>query len=292
MYLRKLPSGLWQATIRDASGKRHSKTDKLKTVVKQWAADQETAIARGEYRDPRLGNISAGEWYAWVAAARVIDPATRAKHARLWATHCEPQWAGWPMSAVTRMEAQEWVNRLQLTRRARHQGRAVTDQTEDVPVLAAETIGAAVHLMGQLYTLAMRETPPVVTSNPFAGLELPVARPNEVLLLRARGGRGANRGYPRVVWRDERGDDPARDVGWPAPRRAARLARSPRQLAARHHQRRGRDDPLGAPPMTEEQEVPPHRTGPARHHEGHGGLHDRPLTGLAGVHRARGRPRR
>ena len=45
-----------------------------------------------------------------------------------------------------------WVNRLQVTRRARHLGKAVTDGDEDVPAIGAETIGAAVHLMSQLTT--------------------------------------------------------------------------------------------------------------------------------------------
>jgi integrase len=34
--------------------------------------------------------------------------------------------------------------------------------------------------MSQLYDTAMRETPPIVTVNPFAGLELPVIRPSEI----------------------------------------------------------------------------------------------------------------
>jgi hypothetical protein len=179
-YFRRLPSGLWQATVRGRDGKRHTKTDKLKSVVRQWANEQEAAIARGEFRDPRLGDIKTGEWYRRVAAARATDPATRAKHASLWATHCEPQWASWPMSAITRMEAQEWINRLQSTRRARHKGRAVTDDDEDVPAISAETIGAAVHVMSQLYDLAMKETPPIVLANPFSSLELPVIRPHEI----------------------------------------------------------------------------------------------------------------
>jgi hypothetical protein len=54
------------------------------------------------------------------------------------------------MSAITRMEAQEWVNRLQLTRRARHKGRTVTDDDEDVSAIGAETICAAVHVTSQL----------------------------------------------------------------------------------------------------------------------------------------------
>jgi integrase len=48
-----------------------------------------------------------------------------------------------------------------------------------VPPIGAETIGAAVHLMSQLYSLATRETPPIVMVNPFAGLELPTIRPHE-----------------------------------------------------------------------------------------------------------------
>lgn len=179
MYIRRLPSGLWQATVRGPDGKKHTKTDRLKSVVRQWATDQESALARGDFRDPRAGNIKVGDWYARVSAARSIDPATKAKHASLWATHCEPQWASWPMSAITRMEAQEWVNRLQVTRRARHKGRAVTDDG-DVPVIGAETVCAAAHLMSQLFAMAMKETPPIVTANPFSGLELPVIRPNEI----------------------------------------------------------------------------------------------------------------
>jgi integrase len=179
-YYRRLPSGLWQATVRSRDGRRHTTTDKLKSVVRHWAIEQENAIARGDFRDPRLGDIKVGDWYRRVAAARATDPATKAKHASLWATHCEPQWAGWPMSAITRMEAQEWVNRLQLTCRARHKGRAVTTDDKDVPAIGAETIGAAVHLMSQLYSLAMKESPLIVMVNPFAGLELPTIRPHEV----------------------------------------------------------------------------------------------------------------
>lgn len=66
------------------------------------------------------------------------------------------------------------------TRRARHRGRAVTDDDDDVPLLGAETIAAAVHLMSQLYTMAMREVPPIVSSNPFAALELPAIMPHTI----------------------------------------------------------------------------------------------------------------
>ena len=67
-YYRKLPSGLWQATVRGWYGKRHTKTDKLKSVVEHWAAQQEAAIARGEFRDPHLGDLKVGDWYHGLSA--------------------------------------------------------------------------------------------------------------------------------------------------------------------------------------------------------------------------------
>ena len=104
--------------------------------------------------------------------AQGIEEITKEKNASLWRTHCEPEWARWPMAAVTRMEAQEWVNRLKATRRARHQGRQVGDG-QNVPLLSAATIADIVHLMSSLDRLAMREHPPLVTVNPFATLTSP-----------------------------------------------------------------------------------------------------------------------
>jgi integrase len=115
-----------------------------------------------------------------VTRVRGIEAVTKVKNASLWRTHCEPEWAAWPMGAVTRLEAQEWVNRLTSTRRARHQGKAVDDGDQDVPVLGAATIADIAHLMSSLYRLAMREHPPLVMVNPFADLELPTIEPRPV----------------------------------------------------------------------------------------------------------------
>jgi hypothetical protein len=111
-YIRRLPSGKWQATVRGPDGRKHTRTDPLQRVVKKWAADQEALLGRGEFRDPRLGEIRIGDWHARVTRARGIEEITKVKNASLWRTHCEPEWAAWPMTAVTRLEAQEWVNRL------------------------------------------------------------------------------------------------------------------------------------------------------------------------------------
>jgi hypothetical protein len=80
-------------------------------------------MARGEWRDPRIGTITVGEWHARVSRARAIDGATEAKHASLWATHREPRWTRWQMGAITRMEAQEWTAGLAATTAGTAQGK-------------------------------------------------------------------------------------------------------------------------------------------------------------------------
>jgi integrase len=180
MYIRRLPSGMWQVTVRDRSGKRHTFTDPLKGVVKKWGTEQEALLARGQFRDPRLGEIKIGVWYDRVSRARGIEDVTKTKNASLWRTHCEQQWAGWPMAAVARLEAQAWVDKLTTTRRARHKGKVAGADDESVPLLSAATIRDVVHLMTQLYKAAMKENPPLVGVNPFADLELPVIEPRAV----------------------------------------------------------------------------------------------------------------
>ena len=180
MYIRRLPSGKWQATVRDRSGKRHTFTDPLKSVVKKWGTEQEALLARGEFRDPRLGEIKIGTWYGRVTRSRGIEDVTKDKNASLWRTHCEEQWGAWPMSAVARLEAQAWVDKLTTTRRVRHQGKPAGTGDKSVPLLSASTIRDIVHLMTQLYKAAMKENPPLVVVNPFADLELPVIDPRAV----------------------------------------------------------------------------------------------------------------
>jgi hypothetical protein len=54
-----------------------------------------------------------------VTRARGIEGITKIKNASLWRTQREPEWARWPMAAVTRLEAQSWVDWFKVTRLAR-----------------------------------------------------------------------------------------------------------------------------------------------------------------------------
>ncbi|MER7131185.1 tyrosine-type recombinase/integrase [Streptosporangium saharense] len=174
-YIRRLPSGLYQATVRMPNGKRTTKTNKLKSVVDKWAKQLEAQFNQGDIRDPKVGKVRVAAWRERWAAARVIEAPTRAKNDSLWRTHCVPKWGDWPMQAVQRVDAQAWVGELQETRRAKHLGRPAEefDDSDEIPYLSAATIHDIVGQMSSLYRAAMKEHPPLVLTNPFADLDLP-----------------------------------------------------------------------------------------------------------------------
>lgn len=110
---RRLPSGLWQATVRLPSGKRITETDKLKSVVKAWAIEQEDAIRRGIWRDPRAARITFGEWHQRWWAARVVEPETRRGDGAQLKHRILPQWEEWPLAKIKRMDVQGWIRQMQ-----------------------------------------------------------------------------------------------------------------------------------------------------------------------------------
>lgn len=112
-YLRKLPSGLWQATVRHPSGRRITRTDPLKQVVRDWAADQERAISRGVWRDPRAGRITVKQWHERWWAARVVEDSTRRGDAGTFDLHILPSWTDWPLAKIRRLDVQAWVRGLE-----------------------------------------------------------------------------------------------------------------------------------------------------------------------------------
>lgn len=112
-YLRKLPSGKWQATVRAPSGKRHTRTDALKKVVADWARDEEAKLARGLWRDPRAGHITVGGWEQVWFPARVVEDETRRGDRGVLNNHVLPHWRDWPLNAISSLDVQQWVRTMQ-----------------------------------------------------------------------------------------------------------------------------------------------------------------------------------
>jgi len=110
---RKLPSGLWQATVRLPNGKRATATDRLKSVVKDWATREEEAIRRGVWRDPRAGRTTVAEWHERWWAARVVAESTRRTDAGVLRNHILPRWEDWPLGKIKRLDVQAWVREME-----------------------------------------------------------------------------------------------------------------------------------------------------------------------------------
>ena len=111
-YYRRLKSGLWQATVRTPSGKRSTRTDPLKSVVRTWAEDAEAAIRRGEWADPRDGRITMNQWWEQWSDARVIEYATRKRDESHWRAHVQPRWGTVRLGAITAWDVEGWVAQM------------------------------------------------------------------------------------------------------------------------------------------------------------------------------------
>lgn len=116
-YVRKLPSGKWQATVRgpkspsNPSG-RYTKTDRLKSVVARWATEKEDEFNKGTWSDPALNKVTFGEWRQRWWDARVVDAETRRSNASRMRVHIAPDWDHLPIRTIKRMNVQEWVARM------------------------------------------------------------------------------------------------------------------------------------------------------------------------------------
>lgn len=110
---RRLPSGKWQATIDLPSGKRITKSDKLKRVVQEWATQQEAKIQTGHKVNPRGGRTLLSDWHMRWWNGRVVAEETRRGDAGQFRHHILPYWTEWRLGDIGRIDVQTWVRRME-----------------------------------------------------------------------------------------------------------------------------------------------------------------------------------
>jgi integrase len=108
-WIRRLPSGLWAATVRLPDGRRVTETRELKGAIERWAAELESDIRRGDWIDPRAGRITVGEcWQRW-GQTRRLERASRKRDESHWRNHVAPRWERVPVGSILRPDVSAWV---------------------------------------------------------------------------------------------------------------------------------------------------------------------------------------
>lgn len=107
-WIRQLPSGLWAATVRTPNG-RVTKTDRLKGVVADWAAEQEGDVRHGDWIDPRDGEHTVGECRERWGNARRLQKASVKRDESHWRCHVQERWADIPIGGILLPDVNSWI---------------------------------------------------------------------------------------------------------------------------------------------------------------------------------------
>lgn len=111
-YIRQLPSGKWQATVRLPTGERVSDTFRLKSQASAWAESLEQDIVRQDWIDPRGGKATVVEvWERW-GEGRRLEKASRDRDASHYRTYVGPRWGKVPVGSILKPDIDVWVTEL------------------------------------------------------------------------------------------------------------------------------------------------------------------------------------
>src|SRR5918996_3826344 len=110
---RRLPSGRWQARYWDAAGNRVGAptTFATKGDAQRWLSAAETDMSRGEWHDPRLGDVPFGEWAErWLATkAPKLRSSTVDLYRYLLRRYVVPHFGSMAVGRITALEVQAWL---------------------------------------------------------------------------------------------------------------------------------------------------------------------------------------
>ncbi len=114
--LRHLPSGRWQARYSSPADERITApaTFATKGDAQRWLSAAETDLARGDWHDPRLGEIPFDEWaQRWLATKRPrLAASTASVYHYLLRVHVLPRFGDVPVGRITAVDVQAWLAAL------------------------------------------------------------------------------------------------------------------------------------------------------------------------------------
>jgi integrase len=103
----------WRGKVTGPDGRQRSRSFARKVDAERWVTEQEAAIDRGEWIDPRFGRESVGElWSRWLERAERLErlqPSTLGKYRRTWRLYLEPHVGPVRLASLTRLNVQDVV---------------------------------------------------------------------------------------------------------------------------------------------------------------------------------------
>ena len=114
-WIRKLPSGRWQARYRgnDSVLRPAPHTFRTKGMAEQWLAGVEADLMRGSWTVPNPSSESVAVWAErWMATKLNLKPKTKADYDIRLRAYVLPRWGDTPISKITRGDIQAWVQEL------------------------------------------------------------------------------------------------------------------------------------------------------------------------------------
>lgn len=161
-WIEKLPSGRLRAVYRDAAGDRHSELFDNRKQAKAFLASAAADMARGQWVDPRGGQILFREWQETWFASRVMRRATARAYATTLRAHLVPQFGHLQLKQITPLGVRGFVTALAEKRRPK-------------------TVRNAHALLSNVLRDAVLEG--LILTNPCLGIRLPRDSPYEAVFL-------------------------------------------------------------------------------------------------------------
>lgn len=163
-WVEKLPSGRYRAKYRGVDGHQHSRTFSTKAAAKGFLQTVGADMQRGQWVDPRGGQMMFSDWAtAWVAARVVRLTTEHSERGRL-RNHLLPEFGGDQLKDITPLRVRSWVAKLSQRR-------------------APATVRHCHALLSQILADAVTEG--LLLTNPCRGTRLPRGTANVAQFLSA-----------------------------------------------------------------------------------------------------------
>jgi hypothetical protein len=107
--IAKRPDGRWRARYRDPQGREHARHFTRKTDAQKWVSTNRADIARGQWIDPRHGELLVRDIAERWRLGQMHRPTTAAHVETMFRRHIVPAFGDRRIASVKQSDVQAWV---------------------------------------------------------------------------------------------------------------------------------------------------------------------------------------